>query len=51
MKVGDKVFIDNVFKNGYIYSFDNITNKYRVVVVKDGINSFYDVEERYLYKI
>lgn len=51
MKVGTKVFIDNVFKKVYIYSFDNIINKYRVVVIEDGINTFYDVKEQHLYKI
>lgn len=51
MKVGTKVYIDNVFKLGYIYSYNNITNKYKVVVIEDGINSFYNVKEQHLYKL
>ena len=48
IEVGDKVFIDCVFKIGYVYNFDNIKNKYRVAVIENGINRYYDVNKMYL---
>ena len=51
MKIGDKVFIDCVFKIGYVYNFDKIKNKYRVVVSENGINRYHDVNKKYLQLI
>lgn len=51
MEIGDKVFIDNIFKTGYIYNFDEITNKYRVVLIEGITNRFYNVKKEWLYRI
>lgn len=49
MKIGSKVFIDDIFKTGYIYSFDNIMKKYRIAYVEDGIIKYYDAYESKLF--
>lgn len=46
MKVGTKVCIDNFFKMGYIYSYNN-TNKYRVVVISNAKKCKHYAEIRY----
>lgn len=49
MKIGSKVFIDDIFKKGYIYNFDDIMKKYRIACVEDGIVKYYDVYENKLF--
>lgn len=49
MKIGSKVFIDDIFKTGYIYSFDDIMKKYRIVYVEDGIVRYYGTYESKIF--
>lgn len=50
MSIGDKVFVDKYFKMGYVYSYDKLSDIFKIAIVENEHLSFINVKKELLSK-